>query len=105
MSLLFYKRKQRDEYIFGEALEKLNILRHSERELILKKEQQIAVENLLLVRDVERKWSSFCASLLLFRSNSAHFFDFGLRCLRLEQQTVVGYCLLIWLALFSLQSV
>ena len=34
------------------ALEKLNILRHSERELILKKEQQIAVENLLSGRDV-----------------------------------------------------
>ena len=29
------------------ALETFNILRHSERELILKKEQQIAVENLL----------------------------------------------------------
>ena len=34
------------------ALGKLNILRHSERELILKKEQQIAVENLLSGRDV-----------------------------------------------------
>ena len=34
------------------ALEKLNILRHSERELILRKEQQIAVENLLSGRDV-----------------------------------------------------
>ena len=34
------------------ALEKLNVLRHSERELILKREQQIAVENLLSGRDV-----------------------------------------------------
>ena len=89
-----------DECIFGEALEKLNTLRHSERELILKKEQQIAVENLLLGRDVERKCSSFCVSLLLFRSNSVHFFDFGLP---LEQQTVVGYCLLIRLALSNSQ--
>ena len=48
MSLLFYKRKQRDECIFGEALEKLNILRHSERELILKKEQQIACQKFVV---------------------------------------------------------
>ena len=96
MLLLFYKRKQRWRMYIWRSIGKLNILRHSERELILKKEQQIAVENLLLGSDVERKWSSFCVSLLLFRSNSVHFFDFGLR---LEQQTVVGYCLLIRLAL------
>jgi ATP-dependent DNA helicase RecQ len=34
------------------ALEKLNILRHSQRKLILKKEQEIAIENLLLGNDV-----------------------------------------------------
>ena len=31
---------------------KLNILRHSEREIILKKEQEIAVKNLMLGNDV-----------------------------------------------------
>ena len=45
--------------LFGGALEKLNILRHSERELILKNEQRIAVENLLLGRDVERSGHHF----------------------------------------------
>ena len=34
------------------ALEKLNILRHSEREIILKKKQETAVENLILGNDV-----------------------------------------------------
>lgn len=34
------------------ALEKLNILRHSQREIILKREQEIAIENLLLGNDV-----------------------------------------------------
>jgi superfamily II DNA helicase RecQ len=34
------------------ALEKLNILRHCQRKLILKKEQEIAIENLLLGNDV-----------------------------------------------------
>jgi ATP-dependent DNA helicase RecQ len=34
------------------ALEKLNILRHCQRKLILKKEQEIAIENLLLGSDV-----------------------------------------------------
>ena len=34
------------------ALEKLNILRHSQREIILKKEQQVAIEQLLLGNDV-----------------------------------------------------
>ncbi len=34
------------------ALEKLNILRHSEREIVLKKEQETAVENLILRNDV-----------------------------------------------------
>ena len=53
MSLLFYKYKQRWRmYIWRKHWKKLNILRHSERELILKKEQQIAVENLLSGRDV-----------------------------------------------------
>ncbi len=31
---------------------KLNTLRHSEREIILKKQQEIAVENLMLTNDV-----------------------------------------------------
>ena len=34
------------------ALEKLNILRHSEREIVLKKEQETAVENLILGNNV-----------------------------------------------------
>ena len=34
------------------ALEKLNILRHSEQEIILKKKQETAVENLILGNDV-----------------------------------------------------
>ena len=34
------------------ALEKLNILRRSQREIILKKEQQVAIEQLLLGNDV-----------------------------------------------------
>ena len=41
------------------SIGKINILRHSERELILKNEQQIAVENLLLGRDVERSGHHF----------------------------------------------
>ncbi len=34
------------------ALEKLNIIRHSEREIFLKKKQETAVENLILGNDV-----------------------------------------------------
>ncbi len=34
------------------ALEKLDILRHSEREVIFKKKQETAVENLILGNDV-----------------------------------------------------